>query len=150
MIAVDSNLLIYAHREDSEWHAETLAALTALAEGTRRWAIPWPCVHEFIAITTHPGVYVPPTPLPVAFEAMRVWLASPACRAIGEGPDYLLLLEELALKGKARGPRIHDARIAAICVQNGVTELWSADRDLSRFQQLRIVNPLLRRPRRGV
>ena len=147
MIAVDSNLLIYAHREDSDWHTEALALLKGLAEGTRRWAIPWPCVHEFIAITTHPSVYLPPSPLPVALDAIRVWLQSPSCRPIGEGPGYLDLLTELALLGKARGPRIHDARIAAICLQNGVTELWSADRDLTRFQQLRIVNPLVRHAR---
>ncbi len=146
MIAVDSNVLIYAHREDSGWHREALAALKALAVGTRRWAIPWPCVHEFIAIATHPSVYLPPTPLPAALDAIRVWLSSPSCRPIGEGPDYLPVLAELAVRGKAHGPRIHDARIAAICLQNGVTELWSADRDLTRFQQLKIVNPLLRQP----
>jgi hypothetical protein len=54
-------------------------------------------------------------------------------------------LQDIALKGKVQGPRIHDARIAAICLQNGVTELWSADRDLSRFRELKVLNPLVRR-----
>ncbi len=57
--------------------------------------------------------------------------------------------KNLALKGKASGPRIHDARIAAICLQNGVAELWSADRDMSRFQALKVVNPLVRRSSPG-
>jgi len=148
MIAVDTNVLIYAHRQDAEWHHEALATLKRLAEGPRRWAIAWPCVHEFISITTHPSIYVPPSPLPLALEAMRVWLSCPSCRAIGEGPDHLAVLEGLALKGKVRGPMIHDARIAAICLQNGVTELWSADRDLTRFRELRVVNPLVGRERK--
>jgi predicted nucleic acid-binding protein len=78
-------------------------------------------------------------------DAIQVWLASPSCRAIGEDPDYFPALKRLALNARAHGPRIHDARIAAICLQNGVTELWSADRDLSRFQELKVVNPLVRR-----
>jgi toxin-antitoxin system PIN domain toxin len=143
LIAVDTNLLVYAHREDSEWHTEALALLKGLAEGSRRWAIPWPCVHEFISIATHPSIYVPPTPLPVALEVMQVWLNTPSCRAIGEGPDYLPVLRGLALKGKAYGPRIHDARIVAVCIQNGVTELWSADRDLTRYEILKVRNPLV-------
>lgn len=148
MIAVDTNLLVYAHRQDSEWHREALALLKQLAEGAVRWAIPWPCVHEFVSVTTHPLIFAPPTPLPVALDAIGVWLDSHSCRAIGEDPGYFAVLKDLAVTAKARGPRIHDARIAAICLQNGVTELWSADRDLGRFAKLRVRNPLVRvRPR---
>lgn len=56
MIAVDTNLLVYALREDSPFHGSALAVLTELAMSGRRWAIPWPCVHEFIAISTHPKI----------------------------------------------------------------------------------------------
>jgi predicted nucleic acid-binding protein len=105
-------------------------------------------VHEFISITTHPAIYDPPTPLPLALEAIQVWLGSPGCRPIGEGPDHLQELRDLAVKGRAPGPRIHDARIAAICLENGVNELWSADRDLSRFRDLKTVNPLVPRGKR--
>src|SRR5437867_4319682 len=50
MVAVDTNLLVYAHREDATWHKEAGANLLELANGNERWAIPWPCVHEFLAI----------------------------------------------------------------------------------------------------
>lgn len=43
---------------------------------------------------------------------------------------------------KIVGPRVHEARIAALCRQHGVRELWSADRDFKRFAGLRTVNPL--------
>lgn len=52
MRAVDTNILIYAHREDSDFHGQTIRALQELAESGTRWAIPWPCLHEFLAITT--------------------------------------------------------------------------------------------------
>ena len=145
MIAIDTNILVYAHRQDTEWHSEALTVLKLLAEGARRWAIPWSCIHEFIAITTHPSIYDPPTPLSVAFKAMEVWLNSPVCRMIGEGDNHLSTLKHLALKGKTQGPMIHDTRIAAVCLQNGVTELWSADRDFSRFKEIKVINPLVKR-----
>lgn len=142
MIAVDTNLLIYAHREDSPFHVAALEALSGLVESGRRWGIPWPCVHEFISITTHPRIYDPPTPLNVAMAAMQVWMEVPACELLAEGPGYWDTLKELSLKAKLQGPLVHDARIAALCLHHGVAELWSADRDFSRFAALKIRNPL--------
>lgn len=66
MIAVDTNILVYAHRAESEWHARAAAIIAELAEGRVGWAIPWPCLHEFIGIVTHPRIFDPPTPLPRA------------------------------------------------------------------------------------
>jgi len=40
------------------------------------------------------------------------------------------------------GARIHDAWVAALYRQHGVHELWSTDRDFSRFAGLSVVNPL--------
>ena len=142
MIAVDTNLLVYAHREDSVFHAPAIEALQELAESGGRWSIPWPCLHEFLAITTHPRIFRPPTPLSLALEAMQVWLDSPGCEMIGEGTGYYDELRILVTKGKITGPMVHDARIAALCIHHGVRELWTADRDFSRFATLRTHNPM--------
>ena len=144
MIAVDTNLLIYAHREDSDFHDPAIRVLQDLAESGGRWTIPWPCLHEFLSITTHPRIFDPPSPRPLALKAMGVWLDSPACEMIGEGPGYFEVLKRLVSKGKVSGPMIHDARIAALCLHHGVRELWTSDRDFSRFPQLKTRNPLSR------
>lgn len=143
MIAVDTNLLVYAHREDSPWHHSALKAMTGLADGAALWAIPWPCVHEFLAIVTHPRIYRPPTPMPIAIAAMRAWMGSPTLRLLGESPDHLDKFEHLVLIAKAVGPMVHDARIAALCLSHGVRQLWSSDRDFSRFPTLKVKNPLI-------
>ena len=145
MIAVDTNLLVYAHRTDSEWHEPALRVLKDLAEGTAPWAIPWPCVHEFLAVTTHPRIYVPPTPLATALEAMRVWIEAPGCRLLGEGPGFFDLLRQMASAHQVSGPLVHDLRIAAICLHHGVSQLWTLDRDFSRFTGLKTFNPLAAR-----
>ncbi|MEX0670561.1 MAG: hypothetical protein WD060_08915 [Pirellulales bacterium] len=69
MIAVDTNLLVYAHREDSEWHARA-----------------------------------------------KAWLGSSGLHLLHEGTGYLDKLERLCGRAKVAGEKIHDARIAAICL----------------------------------
>jgi hypothetical protein len=143
VIAVDTNVLVYAHREDSEWHATAFAKVSALAEGRTPWAIPWPCVHEFLAIVTHPRIYSPPTPVAKATDQVEAWLESPSLVLLSESETHWRALREALIGGKAAGARVHDARIATLCAQHGVKELWSADRDFSRFPKLVVVNPLV-------
>ena len=143
MTAVDTNVLVYAHREDSPWHAAAVKCVTQLAEGKAPWAIPWPCVHEFLAIVTHPKIYCPATPLASALAQVDAWAESPSLHLIGEMGGYWPALRSVLSSGRIAGPMTHDARIVAICRQHEVDVLWSADRDLSRFAGLEVVNPLL-------
>jgi predicted nucleic acid-binding protein len=84
VIAVDTNILIYAHREDSPFHDAAFRRVAGLAEGPAVWAIPWPCVHEFLAIVTHPRIYAPPTPLARALHQVDAWLESPTLALLAE------------------------------------------------------------------
>ena len=142
MIAVDTNLLVYAHRRDSEWHALAAKAVAGLAESTAPWAIPWPCIHEFLAVVTHPRIYKPPTPLPKALEQVVVWMESPSLHLVGELAGHWAELRHILTAGKVVGGAVHDARIAAICREHGVKELWSADRDFGRMARVTVRNPL--------
>lgn len=143
MIAIDTNILIYAHREESEWHKAAFGKVKALAEGRAPWAIPWPCIHEFLAIVTHPKIFAPPTPLDAAAVQVEAWLESPSLTLLSETTGYWAVLNETIRRGRLAGPQVHDARIAALCVQHGVSELWSADRDFNRFPTLAVRNPLI-------
>lgn len=143
MIAVDTNLLVYAHRRDHESYSTAAAALRSAAEGSEPWAIPWPCVHEFIAIVTHPRIFDPPTLLSRAIEQVDAWLESPTLVLLAERFDHWQHLRALLEAGDVRGARVHDGRVAALCLAHGVTELWTADRDFGRFPQIRIRNPLV-------
>jgi toxin-antitoxin system PIN domain toxin len=145
VIAVDTNILVYAHRRDSEWHDRAAARVRELAEGRATWAIPWPCVHEFLAIVTHPRIYDPPTPTPAALDQVDAWLESPGLGLLGEGPAHWPALRPLLAAGRVVGPKVHDARIAALCLAHAVETVWTADRDFSRFPTLPVLNPTAER-----
>jgi hypothetical protein len=143
LIAVDTNILVYAHRRDSPWFEQAQRVLRPLAEGTSPWALPWPCVHEFLAISTHPKIYRPPTELPRALEQVAALLSSPSVILLSESAGYWPVLSRLLASGQVTGPKVHDARIAALCLCHGVSELWSVDRDFTRFPELKTRNPLV-------
>jgi uncharacterized protein len=143
VIAVDTNVLVYAHREDSAWHGAASASLATLAEGRAAWAIPWPCLHEFLAVVTHPRIYAPPTPVAAALEQVDAWLESPSLVLLSESEGYWATLRPTLAAARIAGPQVHDARVAALCRLHGVRELWTADRDFTRFPDLVVRNPLI-------
>ncbi len=142
MIAVDTNILVYAHRSDSEFNEAAYACMSALVQGRAQWAIAWPCVCEFYAIVTHPRIYDPPSTAAQALDQIDAWLESPSAVLLAEPEDHWPRLRQLILDGRIVGPRVHDARIAALCTAHGVRELWTVDRDFARFPELATKNPL--------
>jgi hypothetical protein len=143
VIAVDTNILIYAHRVDMPLHAAAAKRLTELATGLSLWAIPWPCVHEFLGVITNPRVFREPTPLPIAIDFLQQLRDSGRCTLLSEASTHFVTLSQLLRNASIKGAQVHDARIAAICIGHGASELWSADRDFSRYPALRVKNPLV-------
>jgi uncharacterized protein len=143
VIALDTNILVYAHRIDSPFHEQAYRRVAELAEGPAIWAIPWPCLHEFLAIVTHARICAPPTPLAQAVDQVDAWLESPTLALLAETAAHWPTLRASLVGGRVTGALVRDARVAALCRQHGVRELWSADRDFSRFAGLAVVNPLV-------
>lgn len=141
MKAVDTNVLVYAHREETPQHQAALRLLTELAEGAEPWAIAWPCAYEFLRVVTHPRVFDPPMPIAVALESLESLLDSSSLQMLGEGPAHRAHLRQAVAGGGVTGNLVHDAHIAALLVEHGVQELVSADRDFTRFPQLRVTHP---------
>ena len=141
MQAIDTNILIYAEVESSPRHGPALKLLQGLAEGALPWAIPWPCVYEFLRVVTHPRVFHPPVPLDTALKDLQQLLASPSVVLLAETARHAAILDQTLRQAAATGNLIHDAHIAALCLEHGVSEIITGDRDLSRFAGLRIVNP---------
>ncbi len=142
LIAADTNILVYAHRSDSEWHGSAQACIQSLAEGRVSWGIPWPCVHEFLSIVTHARIYDPPSSVDAAIDQVDAWLESPVAELLGESDAHWDILRGQLRAGQIRGPMVHDARVAAICIGHGVNEFWTVDRDFSRVPELSTRNPL--------
>lgn len=141
MIAVDTNILIYANRGDGPHGNVAREAMNGLIGTGAPWAIPWPCIHEFLAVASNPRVFANPLDMLVGIDYARRLRDDAGARLLGESALHLDTLARIC--PRVTGPRIHDARIAAICIDHGVCELWTADRDFSYFPDLRTRNPLV-------
>lgn len=142
MIAIDTNLLVYAHRRESRSHARAAEIVRALAEGRAPWGIPWPCVYEFFSVVTNRRIWKDAASAPdQAWTQIAAWTASPSVSLLCETPDFLPVFERIARRPRVRGPIVHDARVAAICVAHGIEVLLTSDRDFTLFPELPTRNP---------
>jgi toxin-antitoxin system PIN domain toxin len=142
MTAVDANILVYAHRREVKEHTQALELLQNLAASAHSWAIPWPCVYEFFSVVTNVRIWKDAASTPEeAWNQLEAWLAAPALKMIGEPDGFSPLLENFLKRSRVRGPVVHDARIAAICVAHGVERLLTRDRDFSLVPELPTENP---------
>lgn len=143
MIAVDTNLLVYCHRAEAPKHQQAIQLLADLCGGEASWAIPWPCLSEYLAVVTNRAIWKDQASSAAqAFAQMAAWLGSPSHRLIAEIDETFDVFAQLAVGQDLRGGAIHDARIAAICISHDIDVLLTADRDFSRFAALRTSNPL--------
>ena len=142
MLAVDTNILVYAHRRETREHVLAQNVLQELAEGSRAWAIPWPCVYEFFSVATNPRIWkdVASTPSQ-AWHQLNAWLSSPTLQLLREPEDFSTLLGDFLTRPRVRGAVVHDARVAALCVAHGVEALLTRDRDFALFPELKRTNP---------
>lgn len=141
MRALDSNILVFAEVRGSPQHARAREVLRECSEGAAAWAIPWPCLYEFLRVVTHPRVYHPPVPAEVALADLRAVLASPSLVLLAETARHTEVMEAVVRASGATGNLIHDAHIAALCIEHGVTELITGDLDFRRFAGLRVLDP---------
>lgn len=142
MIAVDTNILVYAHRRESRHHSIAAELMRDLAEGTTAWSIPWPCVYEFFSVVTNARIWKDAASTPEqAWHQIEAWEASPSNRLLGETDDFMSILERFAVRPRVRGAVVHDARVAAICIAHGVDTLLTADRDFALFPELATRRP---------
>ena len=107
MTAADTNILIYAHRIESEWHEAAAARLVALSEGVERWALPVFCVTEIMRVVTHRRVFNPPSTVAQAADFIEAVVASPSCEVVRPGAEFMapLLRDRPASSPAGQGSR---------------------------------------------
>lgn len=142
MVAVDTNVLVYAHRREAREHSVALDLLRSLAGGADLWAIPWPCMYEFFSVVTNPRIWKGAASTPdEAWAQMAAWFDAPSLQLLGETADFAITLAEFVRRPRVRGAVVHDARVAAICVAHGVETLFTRDRDFALFPELPTEDP---------
>lgn len=133
MIAVDTNILVYAHREETPLHPAALDRLRSLAEGSTPWALPIFCLGELVRVVTHARIFTPATGLDTALAFLDQMLGSPSVRLLLPGATFAARFAEACREGSVQGNLAFDAQVVAVCREHGVAEILTEDRDFARF-----------------
>ncbi len=141
MIVPDANLLIYAVNERAMLHLQAKLWLESMFSGPETIGLSWNVLLAFVRLSTRPGVFARPLPIPVAFDQVDYWIDQPGVAVIHPGPRHARILRELLSPLGTGGNLTSDAHLAALAIEHGA-ELCSADSDFARFDGLKWSNPL--------
>jgi toxin-antitoxin system PIN domain toxin len=140
MLLCDVNILVYAHREDSENHAKYLKWLSDLINSDESFAVSELVLSGFLRIVTHPKVFNPPSSLNDAFEFINTIRELENCKVVTPGERHWAIFQKLCQNSNAKGNLIPDAYHAALAIESGC-EWITADRGFGRYQDLRWRSP---------
>jgi toxin-antitoxin system PIN domain toxin len=146
VIIPDINLLVYAYNSDAPFHETARRWWEDALSGGEPVGLPWPVLHGYLRIMTHPRVLERPLAPADALRHLRQWTAVPACRIVEPGAEHLAILAALLEETGAAGSLTTDAVLAALAIEYQA-ELYSNDTDFARFSGLRLRNPLRGRSR---
>lgn len=138
--AIDTNVLVFAQREDMNKHADALALTRRLSEGDTPWAISVFCIGEFLRVVTHRNLFVPPTLLEDALASIESLLQSPSVQLLTPGNRYWSILNRVLRQAGATGNLVFDAQIVAVCLEHGFQTIVSEDADMRRFEGIEAVH----------
>jgi len=141
VVLPDVNVLVYAHREDTEHHAACRRWPEATINGEERYGVSELVLSGFIRVVTHPKVFASPSTLAQALEFAEQIREQPNAMLIEPGERHWAIFRRLCTEAKVKGNLVPDAYFAALAIECGC-EWITTDRDFGRFTGLRWRSPL--------
>ena len=146
MVALDATVLAYAVNRHAPEHVRAAAVVEELANGDLPWALPWPAVHDFLRLATHPHAVARPLKPSDAWGFLGLVIASPAVRMLGPTERHAQVVVELLGNAPGEGGLPHGFEIAVLLREHGVRELLTADRAMRSYAFLAVRDPLRGEP----
>jgi toxin-antitoxin system PIN domain toxin len=138
---VDVNVLLYASDESSSFHAKAADLIEQLARGPDLLYLFWPVLMGYLRMATHPAIFPRPLSVGVATGNVGQLLGLPHARALGEGDDFWQVYSAVTSGAVVRGNLVSEAHLVALMRENGISTLWSHDRDFRKFEGVRVQDP---------
>ncbi len=142
MIAIDTNLLIYAHRTALPEHRAAQRAIQRASRDPRGWGITLPSIAEFWSVVTHPAASGGPSTPRQARGFLHELIVGAGASLWMPREGFWERLLELAGQLRVAGPRVFDLQIALTAIENGAVEVWTHDSRFVAFPGLRVHDPL--------
>jgi uncharacterized protein len=142
VIAIDTNLLVYAHRTRCAEHGAARRAIERAAASAGGWCVPLPCALEFWSVVTHPSCVGGPSTPAVALDFIDSLVATGGALILQPGANFLQRCLRIAAELSVSGPRVFDLQVGLLALEAGATELWTHDAGFVALPGLKVRDPL--------
>ena len=142
-MVIDTNVLVYAAKGDSEFHTTCKEFLDRLIDDPSPNYLTWSVSYEFVRVVTHPRVYEVPWDSASALSFIDTLLDAGNFFMLSETDRHLdVLSRTLEDLPAIRGSILHDLHTAVLMREHGIREICTLDSDFYRFPFLTVVDPL--------
>jgi toxin-antitoxin system PIN domain toxin len=138
MLVVDTNILVYAIREETQYHLKAKKKLFKLANGDEPWGIPIFCLGEYLRLLTHPKVFTPPTPIKLALDNLQSLLETPSCSLLLANSNFGSFFVDECLSIEAMGNQVFDVQIVALMRSLGCKRILTLDSDFRKYEKITV------------
>jgi uncharacterized protein len=142
---IDTNVLVYASNSSTPEYERAHLLLDHLTSGPSILVLLWPTILGYLRIVTHPGIFPNPMSPAAAIANVDALVGAPGVHTVGETDGFWHTYRTVADPVKARGNLVPDAHLVALMHQHGVSTIWSRDRDLRKFDGIRVQDPFAER-----
>jgi len=144
VIAVDTNILVYAANATSPFHRPCLIWLERQRVSSEPWYATWPILYEFLRVVTHPRTLQSPWTVRGAWSFLaNALLVAPTFSVLHATERHPLVANEtLAENPDLRGNILHEAHTAVLMREHGVRRICTRDTDFHRFKFLEVIDPV--------
>jgi predicted nucleic acid-binding protein len=142
IIAIDTNLLIYAQRSDTSEHQRSVDALRKAADDASGWRISLPVHAEFWSVVTNPRAFKSPSTAAAAASFIHSLVRDAELRIWIPAEGFAQRLLEAAVNLTVTRAKIFDLQIGLIAQDNGAREIWTHDLNFTAIPGIKIHDPL--------
>lgn len=134
----DSNILVYAHNEDSPFHSQALKLITQAIEGKISGVLTAQNLLEFYSVITDKRRLSNPITPKLALALIKEYLLSPF-EIIYPNLNTNKILIELLKKSDFKDGQIFDAYLAAVMLSGNIRQIVTANTaDFKKFEGISV------------
>jgi len=139
-LLIDTNVLVYAHNQDSPFHKQSLSLVKAAIAGEFRGVLAEQNLVEFYSIVPDKRRIAKPLPPLRARELLEDYLKLPF-EIIFPNKETIGKLFMLCKESKIKNGRVFDAHLAATMLSHQIKHIVTANvKDFKSFTEIKVLN----------
>lgn len=139
---VDTNVLIYAADESSQYHKVSKELRDKAIRGELHLCVFPQIIYEFFAVITDPRRVANPRSHQEAVQEIENYYKAPLLLKLYPGPDVIDITIELLKRYEVRKQEVFDLQLVATMISNGIRRIYTFNHEhFRKYTEIETVEP---------